>query len=274
MRDSAVLEEGSRDMEMLQGARPASERSAHVVDKLATLGEMTGGIVHDLRNILTVIDSALRLAERGMDRPEGMLASIAAARQGLDRATQLTSQLLAFAKQDECAIQPDDANELLRSLGQILRYGAGPGIRLSFDLASDIPRCILDRSQFGAALLNLVVNARDAMPHGGEIRICTDLRNVKTAALLGSPAPGTYVRVRVRDAGQGISPDVMARVFDPFFTAKGEDGTGLGLPQVRAFMQRIGGYIEIASRPGMGTNVDLLFRSAEADETVHAIAVE
>jgi signal transduction histidine kinase len=104
-----------------------------------------------------------------------------------------------------------------------------------FELAPDIPNYLMDQSQLNAAMLNLVINARDAMPNGGEIQISTALWEVKTTTTQSPPAPGTYVRVRVKDAGQGMPPRTLQRIFDPFFTTKGEQGTGLGLPQVCAF---------------------------------------
>lgn len=152
-----------------------------------------------------------------------------------------------------------DVNEFLRNFEPFLRYGAGPGVRIAFELAADIPMCLTDASQFDAAVLNLVVNARDAMSNGGEIQIKTE-RIVLTTE---SPPPGTYVRVRVKDSGKGMSSEVLQRVFDPLFTTKGEQGTGLGLPQVYAFMKLIGGHVAIESEQGIGTTFDLLFPSAE-----------
>jgi signal transduction histidine kinase len=143
----------------------------------------------------------------------------------------------------------------------------GPGIRIVLELASDIPKCLIDPSQSNAAILNLVVNARAAMPNGGEVQISTKRWAVE-AATLGSPAPGTYVRVRVKDSGQGMPEEVMRKVFDPFFTTKGEKGPGLGLPQVRAFMRLIGGHVSFTSEWGVGTTFDLLFPSVEPDRIV------
>ena len=242
--------------------RSASEQSGRAIQRLAALGEMTGGIAHDFRNLLAIIDSGLRLAENNSEQPEKVRSCIAAAQEGINRGVKLASQLLTFVKQQELEAQVGDANELLRNLELFLKYGAGPGIRIILELASDIPKCLIEPSQFNAAVLNLVVNARDAMPIGGEIQISTARRAVKSA-ISGSPAPGTYVQVRVKDSGEGMSADVVQRIFDPFFTTKGEKGTGLGLPQVRAFMSLIGGYVSVTSEPRFGTTIDLLFPSAE-----------
>jgi signal transduction histidine kinase len=250
----------NRVFEMELGERFAAEQRARAAQRLAALGEMTGGIVHDFRNLLARIESSLRLAERRLDEPEKMRGYIAAARAGIDRGVKLTSQLLAFAKHQELEATEGDMNELLRNLELPMRYSAAPGIRIVLSLGSDIPKCLIDPSQFDAAILNLVVNARDAMPNGGELQISTDRCRVE-AAIPDGPSLGTYVRVRVRDNGQGMPPEVVRKVFDPFFTTKGERGTGLGLPHVHAFMRMVGGHVSVTSEWGNGTTVDLLFPS-------------
>jgi signal transduction histidine kinase len=238
--------------------RSTSESAARVTDRLSLLGEMTGGIAHDFRNVLAVIQSSLSLISRNENDPEKVRKFVAGAREGLSEGLELTSRLLAFAQQRDFEARPADANALLRSLELFLGYGAGPAIRVVLDLEPDIPRCLVDASQFNAALLNLVINARDAMPNGGKIKIST------TPAAVGEsgrgPAPrGNYVCVRVEDNGRGMPPETMRKIFQPFFTTKGDRGTGLGLPQVYAFMRRSGGYVDVASAPGRGTTVDLLF---------------
>ncbi|MDW9973036.1 two-component sensor histidine kinase [Sinorhizobium meliloti] len=231
--------------------------------RLASLGEMTGGIAHDLRNILAIVDSGLRLAERKADQPESVRAYIAAAREGVARGVELISQLLAFANRRELDLQMRDLNACVSSSAPFLRYGAGPGVRLGFELGSDIPSCLIDPTMLEAAVLNLVLNARDAMPGGGEISIGTE-RLVETDSVSGRPGPETYAVLRVKDQGCGMTQDVLEKVLDPFFTTKGEDGTGMGLVQVRAFMQMVGGDLRIASDPGTGTTVDLLFPCTDA----------
>lgn len=160
-------------------------------------------------------------------------------------------------------LQKRDLNELVSSSGTFLRYGAGPGVRVRLELDSDIPNCLIDPALLDAAVLNLVLNARDAMPGGGEILIVTE-RLVATNCGPVGPAPGTYARRRVKDHGCGMPQEILEKVLDPFFTTKGENGTGMGLAQVRAFMQRVGGCLSIASEPGTGTIVDLLFPSSDA----------
>lgn len=245
----------------------AAERRARATQQLGALGEMTMGIVHDFRNVLTVVESSLRLAERHSREPEKVRIFIAGAREGVNHAVKLTSRLLAFAKHHEMDLQQGDANACLENLELLLKYSAGPGIRIVLELAPNIPRCLVDPSQFNAAILNLVVNARDAMPNGGDVKIST-ARWTEETTFSDSLAPGAYVLVRVKDNGEGMSPDVAQRIFDPFFTTKGERGTGLGLPQVCAFMQRIGGQVRVASERGAGTTVDLLLPVAGSDAIV------
>lgn len=254
-----------REHDRFNGARnrAVSERSpaelgTHTKERLVALGQMTGGIAHDFRNVLAAIESGLILAEKNSNCEEARVY-IAAARQGIDRGVNLTSRLLAFAKGQELKAQAANLNELLKNLELFLKYSVGPKNHIILELASDIPQCLVDRSGFDAALLNLVVNARDAMPEGGEVRIST----AADAGTSNSPVPGGYVRVRVKDSGQGIPAETIPRVFDPFFTTKGDKGSGWGLPRVYKFMHRIGGHVRVSSEPGSGTTLDLLFASIE-----------
>lgn len=160
---------------------------------------MAGGIAHDFRNILAVIDSSLRLVERHADDPEKLNMCLAGARDAVERGARLTSQLLRFAKQQEIEIQLINASEALQNLDLFLKYGAGLGVRIVFDLDDNIPRCL---SQFSAAILNLVFNARDAMPNGGLIRLSTarcpaddaERGNISSESLRPSPRRGPRFR--------------------------------------------------------------------------------
>jgi len=263
----AGQEKTGRSSDSAVAEQAVAERHARDTQVLDVFGEVTAGIVHDFRNILAIVGSGLRLAENHLAEPEKMRAFIAGAREGIERGLELTSQLLTFAQQRTLEAGAGDANECLRNLAPFLGYGAGTGIRITLDLAPDLPKCLLNTSQFSAAILNLVVNARDAMPNGGDVRISTK-RWIVNAAASGSPAPGAYVRIRIEDNGEGMSPEAVRRVFDPFFTTKGEGGTGLGLAQVSTFMRLIGGQVSIASERGVGTTVDLLLPSAEPAPSV------
>jgi len=245
------------------GPEQETAQRVRVAQRLAALGEMTGGIAHDFGNILAVIESGLRLIERNLHSPEKQHAFIEATREGVERGRTLIRQLSSFAKQQEPGVHEGDINELVRGLERFLNYGAGPGIRVLLDLAPRLRKCRLDSSQFGNGLLNLVVNARDAMPSGGVIRIHTE-ETVIGRENADAIVPGAYIWLRVEDNGEGMPPHVAEKVLDTYFTTKGDKGTGLGLPQVRAFMVRIGGHIRIASQEGCGTKVDLFFPVEEA----------
>jgi signal transduction histidine kinase len=240
------------------------ERSTRAAQKISALGEMTGGIAHDFRNVLCVIASGLNVAERHSGDPSKVESALAAVRDGVERGMRMTKRLLAFAKQQELETGPEDVNTLLAKLKVFLKYGAGPGIRVMLDLAPNLPRCLVDPPQFNAAILNLVVNARDAMPAGGVILIST--------AAIAEEAQVTYVRVRVCDDGVGMPPEVTRRVFDPYFTTKGDSGTGLGVPQVQALMRQVGGYVTVDSAVGEGTSFDLFFPMHEERPRIAADA--
>lgn len=244
---------------LINGSPRPAPPSALATQRLSVLGEMTGGIVHDFRNILSLIDSGLRLAESNLGDPDKVRTLITGAREGIARGVRLTSQIFNFAQQGEVTTCAADVNVLLKNLEMFLKYGAGPSVRIVHDYSPTLPKCLVERSQFAAAILNLVVNARDAMlSGGGEIRICTDrLQTIPECS--GPGINSAYVQVRVQDNGSGMPDDVAQRAFDPFFTTKGDKGTGLGVPQVGAFMRRIGGHISISSEFGRGTTVDLFF---------------
>lgn len=230
------------------------ERSELAAQKMCALGEMTGGIAHDFRNILSIIASGLRVAERNANDPAKLNSALAAVQEGVARGERMTTRLLSFASQQELVASPEDVNALLRKLEPFLKYSAGSAFRIELSLAGNLPTCLVDPPRFNASILNLVVNARDAMPEGGAIRISTtSVRGMK----LGEPC--AYVRVRVRDDGVGMPAEVLERIFDPYFTTKGERGTGLGIPQVRALLEQVGGFVRVDSHVGEGTSFDLFF---------------
>jgi signal transduction histidine kinase len=248
------------------GKEPVPAQEA--VYRLAALGEMTGGIVHDIRNILGAVDSGLRLAERNASDPEKLRDFIAATHEALGRGLELTNRLLRFASHHEPDFSLGDVNALLRDLAIFLKYAAGPDLQVVMQLG-DVPKCPINTEQFSAAILNLVVNARDAASDQGKILISTE--RYVTPSNEGGPLK-TYVRVCVRDDGRGMSAETLQHIFDPFFTTKGFHGTGLGLPQVRAFMLEVGGQLNVVSNEGEGTLVELLFpveKNNEAMQTLH-----
>jgi signal transduction histidine kinase len=224
---------------------------------------MTAGLAHDFRNILAVVQSGVSVAKRaGPDSPNAELAWTAID-EAVRRGMRLTSELLVFARGGRPDVHTENVNDLLTGAITLMKYGAGPGIRVTLDLATTLPDCRIDPAQFSAAILNLVVNARDAMPDGGEIRIATDECH-EPCGDFETPAD-RWVRVRISDQGSGMPAEVVEHLFDPYFTTKGDAGTGLGVPQVVAFMRASGGLVCVNTEPGAGTCFDLRFPAADQD---------
>ncbi len=263
-RESSVVVPIRSHLEEVPDRMATRRRSRTAARKISALGEMTGGIAHDFRNVLCVISSGLNVAERNSGDPHKVESALAAVRDGIERGMKMTNRLLAFARQQELVAGPEDVNALLAKLRQFLKYGAGPGIRVILELAHNLPKCLVDPPQFNSAILNLVVNARDAMPGGGVISIST--------ALTATQEDVKFVRLRVCDDGAGMPLEVTKRIFDPYFTTKGENGTGLGVPQVNALMKQIGGYLTVDSALGKGTAFDLFFPVHEEQPPVAADA--
>jgi PAS domain S-box-containing protein len=211
--------------------------------KLDALGQLTGGVAHDFNNLLMIISGSVHVLKRelGSDKSNRALQAIEAA---LQRAASLTKQLLTFARRQSVNPQPIDLAERIGGLSDVLKTGLGGSVTLTIDIAPDVASVVVDVNEFETALVNLVVNARDAMPEGGFVTIAA--RNA---------AEADHVEISVADTGVGIPDDVAAKVFDPFFTTKPVGkGTGLGLSQVHGFAHQAGGTIRLKSKLGEGTN--------------------
>jgi signal transduction histidine kinase len=246
--------------------RRQARRRTVMLQKLRTLGQMAGSMAHDFNNVLAVVEAGLRLIDRNAEEPAKVRALSQETREATARAGKLISQLQDFARGQELDLRAYDVAELLRRLEPVLRRAAGPSVELSFDIGRDPLLCAVDRTQFDSALLNLVINARDAMPKGGEIRI-------SARPVAGKATADRWVRVLVADDGQGMPAHVRRRIFEPFFTTKAkEGGTGLGLAQVYGFMQQIGGDLRVRSRPGKGAEFELLLPFREAGATARLAA--
>ncbi|MGF7211685.1 signal transduction histidine kinase [Skermanella aerolata] len=231
--------------------------------KLEALGRMTGGVAHDFNNLMAVVASGLRLIRGRIDNEEvRRIADTASA--AVERGTRLTQQMLAFARQQELTVVRADLNEQIAGMEDLLRNAAGPAVDMVIDVGSDLPPCLTDQTQFDTALLNLVVNARDAMPSGGTIRIATWRCANDDARRMPNLKLGPYACVTVADTGQGMPSDVLKRALEPFFTTKGSKGTGLGLSQVYGFVRQSGGDVRVASQVGVGTTIDLFFPGLES----------
>ncbi len=241
-------------------ARRQAEEALRHASKMEAVGQLTGGVAHDFNNLLTAILGSLSLLERhvgGAERPRRLLET---ARQAVRRGADLSGRLLAFSRKQPLRMEAVDANELLRETAPLLRRALGEEIAFDLSLAPALPRCRADASQLQAAVLNLAINARDAMPDGGRLVIGSALRRLDAAALRDNAeaAPGPFIAITVEDTGQGMTPEVMARAFEPFFTTKeAGKGTGLGLSQVYGFVRQLGGHVALDSAPGRGTRVTL-----------------
>ncbi len=242
-------------------ARQEAEAQLRQVQKIESIGQLTGGIAHDFNNMLAVIVGSLDLARRRLDQPERAGRHLADALEGAARATTLVSRLLAFSRRQALAPARIETNPFLTDLVELMRRTLGEAIVIDLQLDADAWPGFADRVQLENALLNLGVNARDAMEHGGKLSLRTaNLRITRDeAAAFGDLAPGDYVEITVIDTGQGMSEETLARAFDPFFTTKPVGrGTGLGLSQVFGFVRQSGGHVTIESTAGVGTCVRLL----------------
>jgi signal transduction histidine kinase len=230
--------------------------------KMEAVGQLTGGIAHDFNNMLAIVIGSLNLMKRRLDRGEmGDAAQLMdGALEGASRAASLTNRLLAFSRQQALTPEPIDANRFVSGLSDLLRRTLGEAIQIEIVLAGGLWKTHADANQLESAILNLSINARDAMPEGGKLTIETlnaYLDENYAAQHLDVPA-GQYVLIAITDTGMGMPPETVSRAFDPFFTTKEiGKGTGLGLSQVFGFVKQSGGHIKIYSEVGQGTTVKL-----------------
>jgi len=243
------------------GRREEVESQLRQAQKMEAVGQLTGGIAHDFNNMLGVIVSALDLMETRLKRGDhGIERFIDAATKAAERAVTLTHRLLAFARQQPLAPRPIDANQMIASMSDLLRSTLGEHIRIEAVSAAGLWRTNADAHQLEGAILNVAINARDAMPDGGKLTIETGnaFLDEDYCRQNGEVAPGQYVMIAVTDTGAGMPADVAARAFDPFFTTKPAGrGTGLGLSQVYGFIKQSRGHIKIYSEIGAGTTVKI-----------------
>ncbi|TXN08740.1 response regulator [Methylobacterium sp. WL103] len=258
------LDDANRALIGEMQSRETAEAQLRQLQKMEAVGQLTGGIAHDFNNMLAIVIGSLNLIRKRMARGESDIERfIDVATDGANRAASLTQRLLAFSRQQPLAPEPIDANKLVSGMSEILRRTLGGGIALETVLAGGLWRTHADVSQLENAILNLAVNARDAMPDtdtgSGRLTIETANAHLDEAyARTVEISPGQYVLVAVTDSGTGMSPDVLAKVFDPFFTTKPVGkGTGLGLSQVYGFVRQSRGHARIYSEPGQGTSVKL-----------------
>jgi signal transduction histidine kinase len=240
----------------------------HQAQKMEAVGQLTGGLAHDFNNLLTIVIGNLDTLESELD---GNLAAQRSARDALNaslRGAELTRQLLAFSRRQQLQAEAVDLNRLVGGIVEMLRRTLGENIEIKPVLSDDLWMAEADPSQIESALVNLAVNARDAMPDGGQLTIETANKRLDEQYAAHNPEvkPGDYLLLAVSDSGTGIPPDVLSRVFDPFFTTKPVGkGTGLGLSMVYGFAKQSGGHAKIYSEVGHGTTVRLYLPRAKRD---------
>ena len=248
-----------------QAERDKMERQLHQSQRLESLGQLAGGVAHDFNNLLGVISNYAAFAGEEVARQlpggrgQGVRDDIGQVQKAAERAAGLTHQLLAFARQEMIQPRVLNLNEVVLSIEQLLIRTLGEHVELITDLAAALPPVLADPGQIEQVLVNLAVNARDAMPQGGKLIIRTASTGIDDIASQGEMPPGQYVALKVSDTGTGIPKDVLDRVFEPFFTTKPKgEGTGLGLATVYGIITQAGGHVRIYSEPGLGTSLTAL----------------
>jgi PAS domain S-box-containing protein len=259
----------TRDLTERWAAQKEVERAREAMaqaQKMEAVGRLTGGVAHDFNNLLTVIRSSVDLLKMPSLAPEKRQRYLDAISDTADRAAALTSQLLAFARRQPLKPEIFDVAARIAAMRPIIETSVGAAITVTIG-ASEDAIVSADPNQFETALLNLVINARDAMPSGGTLDIAASLVEGVPAVRGHGPGAGRFVAVRVADNGAGIAPETLGHIFEPFFTTKGlEKGTGLGLSQVHGFAKQSNGEVDVDSRIGMGTAFTLYLPLAKPEE--------
>jgi signal transduction histidine kinase/PAS domain-containing protein len=254
-------------------ARRQIEEQLHQSQKMEAIGQLTGGVAHDFNNLLMVISGNLELIDDRAANRNGIQEFAVAARKAADRGARLTAQLLAFSRRQTLNPKPVHAGSLVRDFQELIQRAIGEGCKIKLVVEDRLWLCHADPAQLETSLLNLALNARDAMPGGGTLEI--EVRNVTLRDnAIADVAAGPYVRLSVRDTGCGMAPETLDRVFEPFFTTKEVGrGTGLGLSMVYGFVRQSGGHVAIESEVGVGTTISLyLPKSTQAPAEVAEVA--
>jgi PAS domain S-box-containing protein len=241
--------------------RRVSEQSYLQAQKMEAIGQLTAGLAHDFNNLLQVVAGNLELAASDLDDRITVGQAIDRARLASEKAGKLTQQLLTFARKQRLEPKRLNLNSLVVEFSEMLVRTLGDKVDLHLDLKPGLPSCTLDPTHMEMALLNVLINARDAMPEGGKVTVATSTMDDPEKLERLHLAPGRYVVICVIDQGEGMSPEVAARATEPFFTTKGP-GTGLGLAMVHGFVQQSHGRLEIESAPQQGTTIRMVFPQA------------
>jgi PAS domain S-box-containing protein len=241
--------------------RKRAEDALRQAQKIEAIGQLTGGIAHDFNNLLAVVIGNLELLKKRVPDDPRVTRLLASAQEGAQRGAALTQRLLAFARRQDLRPEPVDVPALVRGMSDLLQRSLGPMVLVETRFPLGLPHALVDAHQLELALLNLAVNARDAMPNGGALAIAA----IEAAAPAGGElAPGRYLKLTLADQGEGMDADTLARAMEPFFTTKGVGkGTGLGLSMVQGLAAQSGGRLVLASTPGQGTTAELWLPAAE-----------
>jgi signal transduction histidine kinase/CheY-like chemotaxis protein len=249
------LEQANEQLRKQISERKQMEAALQQAQKMEIIGQLTGGVAHDFNNLLTAVIGNLELAIR-RGRDDSIRRFLEGATQAAKRGATLTAQLLAFSRTQRLQVQPIDLNAVVDTMGDLLSRTIGSAIRIERHLEEDLWRATTDPTQIECVILNLAVNARDAMPTGGRLRISTKNVPREDKSKPHELADGDYVMVSVADTGTGMTDEVVRKAFEPFFTTKPVgSGTGLGLSQVYGIAKQTGGTVSIATKPGQGTTV-------------------
>jgi signal transduction histidine kinase/CheY-like chemotaxis protein len=254
---TAQLQHANEQLHQEIRERKAAEAALQQAQKMKVIGQMTGGVAHDFNNLLTAVIGNLELASR-RNQSETIRRYLDGARQAAQRGAKLIAQLLAFSRTQSLQAEPTDLNTLVTAMGDLLFRTIGAAVRIETVLQRDLWRAMADPSQIELVILNLALNARDAMPQGGRLTISTANIDRDHDGAPGDLPPGEYVAVSVSDTGTGMTDEVLKKAYEPFFTTKGVGhGTGLGLSQVYGIAKQSNGGVRIETELGRGTTVTL-----------------
>jgi signal transduction histidine kinase/DNA-binding response OmpR family regulator len=266
------VDQRTADLMKEVAAREKAQDQLRQAQKMETIGQLTGGVAHDFNNLLMAVMGNLELLRKRIPDDPRLRRLIDGALQGAERGASLTQRLLAFARQQDLRAVPVDLGALIQGMIDLLERSLGPRIALRLDFPQGLPPARVDANQLELAILNLAINARDAMPDGGSI----DIRACEYQPS-GDPGlkPGRYLKVSVIDSGKGMTPDILKRAVEPFFSSKPlGKGTGLGLSMVHGLAVQLGGTLQLSSTVGKGTTATLILpvatQAPEADSPAHA----
>ena len=252
--------------------RETALRQLHESQKMESIGQLTGGVAHDFNNLLAVVLGSLGLLKKAIPQDPRVSRLLDRAIQGAERGATLTARLLAFARRQELKVECIALQKLIPDMLDFLRHSVGPSVTIYTEISPDVSAIEVDANQLELALINLAVNARDAMPQGGSLTIAC--HNEDSGRIVGL-AHGPFVSVTVTDTGEGMSEETLARAQEPFFTTKGVGkGTGLGLSMVQGFTAQSGGGMQLKSEPGRGTAVSLWLPRARENLDIPVADIE